>query len=189
MDRAGDLVDRCHFAYLIHHRQQRCVGDDRAGRQSQPVDIVHQVAEDRTLSAAGGDGAVFHSFFDPLRQRRVDAELPDTDALLMQTAAGDRNRIGLPVDLDRGNCINRGEDALVANPAEGQMLWRIAQGHEGDEFAFVEIQRQRVFAGDRGGNRLTMLVDRIDHGGDRARLAGEFDRLHDAADGGGQPPI
>ena len=125
----------------------------------------------------------------PLRQRRVNAEFPDAYALLTQAAAGDRDRIGLPVDLDRGNRIDRGEDALVANPAECQMLWRIAQGHEGDEFAFVEIKRQRVFAGDCGGNRFTVFIDRIDRGGHRARLAGEFDRLHDAADGGGQPPI
>ena len=189
MDCAGDLVDRLHPADLVHHRHQRGVGDDRALGQAQRVDVVHQIAEDRALSAAGGDGAMAHAFIEPLRQRRVGAEVPDAHPAITQTAAGDGDRIGLPVDLNCGNRVDRAEDALVAKPAEGKVFGRIAQGHEGDEFSLVEIHRQRMFACDRGRDDVTAFVDRIDRRGDRAGLAGQFDRFHGTAGCSNQPPM
>ena len=137
MDGAGDLVDRLHFADLIHHRHQRGVGQDRAGGQAQCVDVVHQIAEDRALAAAGGDRAVAQAFIEPLRQRCLAVEVPEAHAALTQTATGDGDRVGLPVDLNRGNRVDRAEDALIAKPAEGKVFGCIAQGHEGNKLALV----------------------------------------------------
>jgi predicted dinucleotide-binding enzyme len=78
--------------------------------------------------------------------------------------------------------------ALKQAGAVGEVLGGGAQRHQRDQFALVEVQGQRELAGDRGRHGGAVLVDRLDHDGDRARAVGEQQRGGHGA-GAVHPPM
>ena len=99
-------------------------------------------------------------------------------SIAIAVAGGDGDGVDLPVDLDGGDLVKTGDQALVAQVADGQCFRRAAEGHQGDDLALVDVERQRMFAGDGGGNGLPVLVDGIDGEGERARSLGEERSIH-----------
>ena len=172
MHRTGGLVHRLVAAHRVEHRVQRVLREPYVLAQFDGVDFLHQVAEHRALAAAGGDGAFGH----------FSVEVVDA------APGGDRGGVGVPVHLHRGDVRNRRHQPLVAQVAEHQRLRRLAEGHQGDEFAFVQVDRERMFARDRRADRFAAFVDRLDlEGGGTARRSefrqGEFGTVHRLASG------
>ena len=64
------------------------------------------------------------------------------------------------------------DQPLVAQVADGERLGRLAEGHQRDDLALVDVERERMFAGDGGGHRFAALVDRLDVEGERAARRG-----------------
>ena len=62
------------------------------------------------------------------------------------------------------------DQALVAQIADRQRLGRMAERHQGDDLALVDVQRERMLAGDRGRHHLAALVVGLDLEGRRAVL-------------------
>ena len=76
-----------------------------------------------------------------------------------------------PVHCDGLEVLGLGEEALVSQVAQHQPLWVGAQGHEGDDFYLVEINRQRTFARNAHGLHFTLGIHGLDGVGERgARL-------------------
>ena len=77
-------------------------------------------------------------------------------------ARGDHDRVHVPVDLDRDDVLELVKQTLVAQVADRQRLRRGAQRHQGENLAFVDIERQRVLAGDGRDPLLAVFVERGD---------------------------
>ncbi|OPZ06056.1 MAG: hypothetical protein BWZ09_00658 [Alphaproteobacteria bacterium ADurb.BinA305] len=119
-------------------------------RQADLVDLVHESAEHRALAAAGRD--------------RAAAEL--ALGVLHAGARGDRDRVGIPVHLHRGDLVQAAHQALVAQPADGERLGGGAERHQGDDLALVDVEREWMLAGDRGRHRVAAFIDRGDLDGE-----------------------
>ena len=121
------------------------------------INFFHQVAKYRALSAAGGDGALLHfgvEVFQPL-------------------ARGDGDGVGVPIDLYFGDFFDGAHQPLVAQIAECEGFRRLPQRHQGDDFALVDVKRQRMFAGNRRGHAFAVLIDGFDFGGEGAGGGGD----------------
>ena len=64
-------------------------------------------------------------------------------------AGGDGDRFGLPVDLHRRDLVDRLDQPLVAQVADRERLGRMAERHQRDDLALVDVKRERMLAGDR----------------------------------------
>ena len=139
---AGLLVDGFVQSDAVQQVEQRCLRQRRAGRQADVIDLFHQIAEHRALAASGGLGAPRGLAFDV------------GHAGARANGAG----LGLPIHLNRDDVVDRRDQALVAQVANGERLGRRAQRHQRDEFMLVDIDRQRMLAGHRHCARFTMLI-------------------------------
>ena len=143
MDRARLLVDRLVQSHTLEQRVQCAARKRRAGRKAHRVDLFHQVAEYGSLAAARRLGA--------LRGLRFE--------VLQPVPCRHRDRIDVPVDLHRDDVLDPLEQPLVAQVTYRERLGRRAERHDGEQLVLVDIERQRVLAGDRGLARRSVLVD------------------------------
>ena len=146
MHRTGLLVDRFVAAHIIEKSIERFLFERNVRGQMQRIDLGHQIAEHGAFAAAGGLGALGHFFVE----------------IFQPVACRYRHRIHFPINLHRNDFINRFEQALVAQIADHQRLGCCAQGHDGEDFALVDIDRQRMLAGDGRGFDLAAFIDGID---------------------------
>ena len=155
--RAGVFVDFVVFVQVLQQRVDRRLLQRRR-LEPDLIDILHQVAEHGALAAAGGHGLAPEFL----------VEFGHALARL------DRDRFGFPVDLDRLDRLDVVDQALVAQPAQNQQLGMVAERHQGNDFALVEVDRQRALDRDGAFDFLTVFVAR-DHvrGGLEARV-GQF---------------
>ena len=122
--RAGLLVDRLVLAHLLHQVEQLRVRQAHVVAQLDLVDFVHQVAEHRTLAASGGDRALAQLARDALQRVRV---VTATESVSQSTCTAAICSI-----LDQ---------PLVPQVADGERLGRMAERHQRDDLALVEIER------------------------------------------------
>ena len=107
------------------------------GGQLQLLDFSHQIAKNAALTATRG-----HHFFS-------GSGFDIRDAL----AGFDGGSPNLPIHRDRLDFLRRLHQALVAQKTQHQQFRLGAQGHERDQLALVDINRERSFGrdGDRAG--------------------------------------
>jgi hypothetical protein len=72
---------------------------------------------------------------------------------------GHGHRLGFPVHLDRSNLLDRLHQSLITQITQDEMLRRAAQRHQRDQFAFVQIDRQRALAWQPGRTFPALLVE------------------------------
>ena len=94
-------------------------------RQLDGVDLIHKTAEYRPLATASGYRAAAE-FVVEIRRH---------------LASHDRHRVRVPVHLHGNQVLEPLHQPLVAQIADGEQLRLPAEGHQGDHFAFVQIQR------------------------------------------------
>ena len=151
------LVDRLVHAHAVEQRIERRLRQRRAGGQADLVDLVHQVAEHRALAAAGRRRALLRLRFE-----------------VGEAAAGrDGDRIDVPVDLHRHDVVDAVDEPLIAQPADRERFRCGAQRHQREELLLVDVERERMLAGDRRRARGAGLVDRVDGERRRARGVGQ----------------
>ncbi len=156
--RARALVDCLVAPHGIEQGVERFLAKPDVIAELDGVDFLHQVAEDRALPAAGGDGAL------------LELVLQSLYAL----ASGDGDRVGFPVHLHGCDFLDRADQSLVAEVADGQRLRCLAKRHEGHNLALVDVERNRVLSRDRRGHGFAALVDRFDLERQRPAGAGNF---------------
>ena len=156
--RARLLVDGFVPAHLLDEVEQLRIREAHVPAQLDAFDLLHQVAEHRALAAAARHGALLHARAQPF------------DAL----AGRHGDRVRLPIDLHRGDRLDRRHQALVAQVAQRKRLGRVPERHEGDNLALVEVEGERMLAGDRRRHHLAALVVGLDFEGRRLGGVGEF---------------
>ena len=156
MHRAGLLVNRFMRSYIIEQRVERGLCNANVAWQLNVFQVRHQIAEHGAFTAASGLGTLGHFFIQ-----------------ILETVAGcHRAGIDFPVDLHRDNFINRFEQTLVAQIANHQRFRRRTQRHDGQNFALVHVDGERMFAGDGGGLRGAGFINSINRKGSGARCIG-----------------
>jgi len=101
---------------------------------------------------------------------------------------GHRDRVHLPVDLHRDDVLDAFEQALVAQVPDRERLGRGAKRHDGENLLLVDVERERMLAGDRRLARLAVLVDGAHAEGRRPGGVGEdgtvgrIGRVHTASE-------
>ena len=162
MHGAGLFVDRFVMPDAIEQAVQRRFAECCLKRQMDIVDFIHQVAEYRALAAAGGHCALVHAAFgNGLAEMRRDG-----------------NGIDLPVDLHRSNVVQSADQALVAQVAERQRFRGGAQRHQGNDLAFIDVDGERVFAGNGGRHDFAAFVDGVDLEGEWPAGLAELRTVH-----------
>ena len=145
MHRAGLAVDAVLLAHGFEHAVQRALAD--AGGlgvgQHDAVELRHHVAEHRALTATGGDDAVRRLGFD-VAHTRVSAHRGGADVPVH------RHR------LDIGDVV---DEALVAQVTQHQQFRALAQGHQSNQLALVDEDRERPFGRDVDAALIAVLVD------------------------------
>ena len=157
MHGAGLLVDRLVHAHAVEQRVERAAREHRVGRQPHRVDLFHQVAEHRALAAAAGRRPLAELRFEVFRPLRV----------LMTTALTSQSTCTETMS------SMRLEQPLVAQVPDRQRLGRGAQRHQRQDLALVDVERQRMLAGDRRVARRAVFVDRRDVERRRPRRVGQ----------------
>ena len=123
------------------------------------IDAVHQAAEHGALAATGGDHALA-----VLRLEVRDA------ARVVRTAAAPTSQSTV-ID---STCSTRIDQPLVAQVTEHQQFGLRAQGHQRDQLALVDEQRQRPLVGDMDRAPFAVFVEHLDLA--RQRHAGRVRR-------------
>jgi hypothetical protein len=145
--------------------------------QHQLVHIGHQVAKHTALSATGGHHLAGGPGFDVGNAAaRLDGGSAD-----------------LPIHRDRLDLVHAGNQALVAQVAQHQQLGLRAQGHQGDQFTIVDVDRERTLNRNPDALQLAVFVDSAELARQRQARVGQArqgqtghdDRLHQCADAPG----
>ncbi len=157
VNRARLLVDRLVLAHGVEQGEERFLGDSHVLVKVDRLDVGHEVAEDRSLPAAGGRGALL----------RLGPEIGEP------VARGHRDGTDFPVDLHRDDLLDGIDQPLVAQEPDREGLGRGAQAHHGEDFLLVDVEREGMLAGDRRGDDRALLVQRVDGISRGTRLLGE----------------
>jgi hypothetical protein len=92
--------------------------------------LVHQAAEYRALTAAGGDGAAAQSF----------------EEAVFGQPSGHGDRFDLPIDLCRADVGDIFDEAPVVQITESEKFGTGSDGHRGDDLVLVDVDGQSAFA-------------------------------------------
>ena len=82
----------------------------------------------------------------------------------------DRDRACFPIDLHSDDIVDRLHQTLIAQIPDCQVLRGGAERHQRENLVLVDVDGQRMLAGDRDCALLAVLIDRIDI--ERRRTAG-----------------
>ena len=156
--RTGLLVNRFVFAHEFGECIERALFELHVSRQGNVVDIRHQIAEHRAAAAARGLRTVLHFF--------VEINEPG--------ARVDGRGVDLPIHLHRDDFLDVFNEALIAQVTKHQGFGRSTERHQRENFALVDVHRQRMFARHSGHARGAMFVARRDVKGGRPRGVGEL---------------
>ena len=155
--RAGRLVGAFFQPDGVDQAVELALGDAGIGRQFELIDLVHEPAEHAALTAARGDHTVRCFCFN----------------VVNAAARAHGRRTDLPVHGDRLDLTDVADQALVAQVTQHQQLGVRAQGHQGDQFTLVHIDRQRTFGRNRHVLALAVFIDHLDLAGQRGAGAGQ----------------
>ena len=136
------LVDRLVQAHAVEERIERRLRQRRARRQAHRVDLLHQVAEHRSLAAARRLGALGCLRFE----------------IGQAVACRDGDGVDIPVDLHRDDVLDPLDQPLIAQVSERERFGRGTERHQRQQLLLVDVERQRMLAGDRRIARRACLI-------------------------------
>src|SRR5271170_5201407 len=142
MYRPGLLVDRLGRADGFHDRIKRPLRDASRWVQAEVLEFLHHTCKNRALPASR-------------RHHTTRGALRD---VLNPTSRPYGGSARLPIDVHRFNIVDRFHQPLVSQVSNHECLWCTADRHESNDFAPIQVNRQRMLAGHADLGQIAALI-------------------------------